>query len=269
MMHFNYTLLSPVKEEDLRLTFGASRIVSVSEDPIALFEPTITHFKKLAIGNYFWFIADPVQWVVHAAGGMLEQMTAIKERELVGSSPELIFKHTHPEDLTHMFAFSTYWVNYFTNLSMERKPHVHATVYLRFKNAAGIYRWVMVQYADTLLDTDGRINYGLTLLTDISHIKKDGMAMMSILDTSDDSCQQFLCLDGGNLSKSNEDLPKISPRELEVLRYLAAGYSSKQIAGEFNIAIKTIDNHRQNLLHKTNTKSTGELVAYGINNGFI
>lgn len=268
-MNFEYTLLSPVKEEDLRITFGASRRVSVSEDPAVLFAPTITHFKKLAIGNYFWFIADPVNWLVHAAGGMLEQMTPIKQHELVGQSPELIFRQTHPDDLTHMFAFSNYWVNYFSSLPIERKPHVHATVYLRFKNATGIYRWVMVQYTDTLIDADGKIHYGLTLLTDVSHIKKDGIAMMSILDTYDDTCQQFLCIDGKSLSNTENVLPKISPRELEVLRYLAAGYSSKQIAAEFNIAIKTIDNHRQNLLHKTNTKSTGELVAYGINMGFI
>ena len=58
-------------------------------------------------------------------------------------------------------------------------------------------------------------------------------------------------------------------REIEVLRFFAIGYSSKQIATELNIATKTIDNHRQNLLQKTNTKSSAELVAYGINLGFI
>lgn len=54
-----------------------------------------------------------------------------------------------------------------------------------------------------------------------------------------------------------------------MLRFLTIGYSSKQIAAELNIATKTIDNHRQNLLQKTNTKSSAELVAYGINLGFI
>lgn len=268
-MHTNYTLLSPVKEEDLRITFGNSRRVSLSEDPAVLFAPTITHFKKLAIGNYFWFVADPVNWVVHSAGGMLEQITPIKKEDLIGKSPELIFRQTHPEDITHMFAFSNYWVNYFSSLSIERKPHVHATVYIRFKNAAGIYRWVMVQYTDTLIDADEKIHYGLTLVTDVSHIKKDGIAMMSILDTYEDSCQQFFCVDGKSLSGNTNNLPKISRRELEVLRYLAIGYSSKQIAAELSIAIKTTDNHRQNLLHKTNTKSTGELIAYAITMGFL
>jgi DNA-binding NarL/FixJ family response regulator len=66
-----------------------------------------------------------------------------------------------------------------------------------------------------------------------------------------------------------DTLPKITSREIEILRYLAIGYSSKQIAEELNIAVKTIDNHRQNMLRKTNTKSSPELVAFGINSGFI
>ena len=127
----------------------------------------------------------------------------------------------------------------------------------------------MIQYADTVVDDNGAIIYGLTFVTDISHIKKDGIAMMSVLDTFDNSCQQFLCIDDKNLSNPVDALPKITSREIEILRYLAIGYSSKQIAEELNIAVKTIDNHRQNMLRKTNTKSSPELVAYGINMGFI
>jgi DNA-binding CsgD family transcriptional regulator len=131
------------------------------------------------------------------------------------------------------------------------------------------YKWVMVQYVDQILNEAGMIIYGLTLVTDISHIKNDGVAMMSILDTYDDSCQLFFCSDGVALPDIDTVLPKISQREIEVLRYLAVGYSSKQIAAELKIAVKTIDNHRQSLLRKTNTKSSGELVAYGINRGYI
>jgi DNA-binding CsgD family transcriptional regulator len=64
-------------------------------------------------------------------------------------------------------------------------------------------------------------------------------------------------------------LPKLTNREIEVLHYLATGSSSKQIAAALNIAIKTIDNHRQNMLHKMASKSTGELVGYAIRAGFI
>jgi len=131
------------------------------------------------------------------------------------------------------------------------------------------YYWVMVQYPDGILDSDNQFAYGLVIVSDISHIKKEGKPMMSILDTYDDSCQQFFCLDGKNLTGPDYVLPKLTPREIEILHYLAIGYSSKQIASQLNVSIKTIDNHRQNMLHKTFSKSSAELVNYCISMGYV
>jgi hypothetical protein len=48
---------------------------------------------------------------------------------------------------------------------------VRATIYLRLLNKKKVYSWVMIQYADTVVDDNGAIIYGLTFVTDISHIK--------------------------------------------------------------------------------------------------
>jgi len=261
-------ILTPVQREDFRENFGGNTALE-HLDPLEHFQPTINLFKKLAVGKYFWFIADTTSGNVNDTGGMLEKILPIKKDELVKQSPELLFKSSHPDDITRMFAFTNYWVNFFLSLPPERRRDVHPTIYIRMLNPEQQYKWVMVQYVDNVIDAEGKIAYGLTLVTDISHIKKEGVAMMSILDSYEESCQHFFCADGNMLPDTDSILPNISVRELEVLKHLAIGYSSKQIAAELNIAIKTIDNHRQSLLRKTNTKSTGELVAYGINMGYI
>ncbi|MEO7313703.1 MAG: LuxR C-terminal-related transcriptional regulator [Ginsengibacter sp.] len=56
---------------------------------------------------------------------------------------------------------------------------------------------------------------------------------------------------------------------MEVIGFLAIGYSSKQIDAEIKIAVNTVDNHRQSMLKKTNSKSTGELVNFAIKAGFV
>ncbi|MFN8306599.1 MAG: helix-turn-helix transcriptional regulator [Ferruginibacter sp.] len=268
-MNSGFKLLSPVKEDEFRLTFGHTQVIENGINPVEIFATAIDHIKKMAFSTYFWFIADTVKWVIHASGGSLEKMMPIRESEFTGYPPDILFKNIHPEHVTSMFAFSNYWVSYFSALPDERKPYVKASMYLRMLNAKNNYNWFMIQYADNLIDDTGKIIYGLTVVTDISHIKREGDAMMSILDTYDDSCQQFLCFDGKSVHGNQVILPALSKREIEVLYYLAAGHSSKQIAAELNIALKTIDNHRQNMLRKTNTKSTGELVAFGINMGYI
>lgn len=261
-------LLTPVKREDFKENFSAGAHIG-NVQPQEHFAPVIEQIKKLAIGNYFWFIADAVKGMGVSVGGMMEKMVAIKEDEFLQHPPDLLFRRGHPEDMARMFAFTNHWISFFMGLSPERRQYVRPTMYIRMMNPNDEYKWVMVQYVDQILNDAGMIIYGLTLVTDISHIKKEGVAMMSILDTYDDSCQLFFCSDGVALPDTDTVLPKISQREIEVLRYLAVGYSSKQIAAELKIAVKTIDNHRQSLLRKTNTKSSGELVAYGINRGYI
>ena len=261
-------LLTPVKREDFKENFGGNTNIAHIR-PEEHFSQTINYFKRLAPGPYFWFIADTTKGTMHAVGGMLKKILPIKEEEFVNNSAEILFRNSHPEDITRLFAFTNYWITYYMNLPPERKTQVRPTIYIRMLNPQQLYKWVMIQYADNIFDATGSIAYGLTLVTDISHIKKDGVAMMSILDAHDDSCQHFFCSDGVAVADENTVLPNISAREIEVLRFLAVGYSSKQIAAELNLSVKTVDNHRQSLLRKTNNKNTGELVAYGINMGFI
>ncbi|MBL0357547.1 MAG: helix-turn-helix transcriptional regulator [Chitinophagaceae bacterium] len=267
-MRNNKPILTPVKREDFKENFGGNTAVE-NIQPQEYFQPTINLFKKLAVGKYFWFIADTAKGIFHSSGGMLDKILPIKGQDMANNSPEFLFRNSHPDDITRMFSFTNYWILFFMGLPPERKRHVHPTIYIRMLNPEQQYKWVMVQYADNITDAEGRIAYGLTFVTDISHIKKDGAAMMSILDSYDESCQHFFCADGNTFPDTSMVLPNVSNREIEVLKYLAIGYSSKQIAAELNIAVKTTDNHRQNLLRKTNTKSSGELVAYGINMGYI
>ena len=231
-----------------------------------LFEASIRQVEKFAVGNYFWFIADAKKGVTAAAGGMLEKLLPIAMKDFVQHTPEILFRNIHLEDLPKMIAFSNYWI---TKLCKERRTHVRPTIYIRLLSKAGAYHWMMIQFTDEVFDNKNNLCYGFTLVTDISHIKKEGPAMMSLLNTKEESCQLFYCNETNLVEDRRENLPKITPREMEVLKLLSIGYSSKQIAGSLKRSIKTIDNHRQNLLRKTSTKTTGGLVAYGISMGYI
>lgn len=261
-------LLEPVLEKDFQPNFSRGADQS-GINPFEHYKTLIGHSSRLAVGPYFWFIADTVNGVAHSAGGMLEDMMPFSMKDFMENSTTTLFQNSHPTDITRLFAFTNHWVQYYMRLPAEKKPYVHATIYLRMLNRNQEYRWVMVQYADSLFNKEGNLVYGLTLVTDISHIKQDGEAMMSVLDATDQSCQHFYCTAEQELTSEMMELPLISKREREVLCLLAKGYGSKQIAAELKIAVKTTDHHRQSLLRKTNTKNTGELVAKAISSGLI
>lgn len=51
----------------------------------------------------------------------------------------------------------------------------------------------------------------------------------------------------------------LSPREMDILRYLVEGLTSHEIGMKLSIAKKTVDNHRTNILSKTGAKNIGAL----------
>ncbi len=62
---------------------------------------------------------------------------------------------------------------------------------------------------------------------------------------------------------------KISKREKEILYLICQGNSNNEIAESLFISPKTVDNHRTNLLSKTNTKNAANLVMFAIKHKII
>jgi DNA-binding CsgD family transcriptional regulator len=262
------SLLRPISVETHRKNFIFSSHLNEPIDLAKEFGPTLEQFEKFAVGRYFWFILDFIKWKHIFGGGEIEKMTGLMTSDFMDGDPQRLHDITHPQDLAQVFAFSNFWVNFYIGLPRERRPHVKMSLYFRIMNQEKEYYWIMVQYPSGILDANDQFVYGLVVATDISHIKKDGKPMMSILDTFDGNCQQFFCTNENNIT-ANEVLHPLTLREIEILRYLAGGYSSKLIASQLNLAVKTVDNHRQNMLHKTLTKTSAELVNFCTRMGYL
>jgi two-component system, NarL family, response regulator DegU len=74
------------------------------------------------------------------------------------------------------------------------------------------------------------------------------------------------------LSSKSESEPFISPltpREIEILEFIAKGYLNKQIAAELGISEQTIKNHVTSILRKLNANARTEAVVVAIKQGLI
>lgn len=61
----------------------------------------------------------------------------------------------------------------------------------------------------------------------------------------------------------------LTTRELEVVTHVVDGLSNKEIADKLHISVRTIDTHKNNILHKLGLKSSIELVKYAIKNKLV
>jgi two-component system invasion response regulator UvrY len=65
-----------------------------------------------------------------------------------------------------------------------------------------------------------------------------------------------------NNDQVNPDINNLSDREMQIVRSLKEGLSSKEIASELSISLKTVEVHRHNILKKLKLKNTVSLINF-------
>ena len=68
---------------------------------------------------------------------------------------------------------------------------------------------------------------------------------------------------------SEENYDKLTPREQEVMRLVAQGLSTKEIAAKLFISPKTVENHRTKIMEKLGFDNVVDLVKYAAKLGII
>ena len=70
-------------------------------------------------------------------------------------------------------------------------------------------------------------------------------------------------------AKTVFDVDPLTPREREVLKLIAEGKSSKEIAQLLFISVPTANNHRANIMEKLGLNKATDLVKYAIRKGYV
>ena len=61
----------------------------------------------------------------------------------------------------------------------------------------------------------------------------------------------------------------LSPRELEVLRWYARGYSLREIGEQLGLSVKTVDTYKTRIMEKLGFQKKSELIAYAAKHGLF
>ncbi len=132
----------------------------------------------------------------------------------------------------------------------------------RIRKKDGSYIKVLRQSAVFEKDKSGKLISNISIISDISFI-----------DTSDKVQWKFDApgLDQKKFRKcvGEEYSDFFSKREEEVLRYLSLGHTSSDIAASLHISKHTVDGHRRNMLHKSHSSNTVELIHFSKTNGIL
>ena len=62
---------------------------------------------------------------------------------------------------------------------------------------------------------------------------------------------------------------RLTPREREVVQLLAEGKSTKEVAVDLGLSVKTAETHRSNIMRKLQLHSVSDLVLYAVRNNIV
>jgi DNA-binding CsgD family transcriptional regulator len=81
--------------------------------------------------------------------------------------------------------------------------------------------------------------------------------------------QPLLALGTRTASAADDSAPPLTPREKEILSWVAQGLQNKEIADKLQISLATVRNHIHNILEKLDVHSKLEALALSFRNGWI
>ncbi len=141
----------------------------------------------------------------------------------------------------------------------QHKDHIFSFNY-RIKNGKGQYVNLLQRNSFIQSDENGLPLLSLGVVTNINHFKIEN-PVIQLVEKVDSATGKVEAV-----SKSTyyfeDDFRMFSKREMEVLRYLTEGWTSKQIATKLFISEYTVINHKRNLHHKSNTQNTASLISF-------
>lgn len=213
------------------------------------------------VGDFYYFIFD--------IKALKFDVMSKEVKQVLGYNPEDLdltglLEKIHPEDYPWFLNFESKVGEFFSTLSLEQIPNYKVRYDYRVRKSDGAYIRILQQVISIDYDGNGHVFRTLVVHTDISHLKTEGVPVLSFIGLN--GHPSFIDVAAEKLFKPTSFL---SPREREVLLMLADGKKSKEIASRLFISIDTVNTHRKKILAKTGALNTVDLIRRATRDGWI
>lgn len=174
-----------------------------------------------------------------------------------------LYGNVHSDDLPKIIFLNARFLEIVLESSEENRLNIHLHHPIKIKQHDGKYRWFQCTTKISRLDKNLKPAITVTTLVDITDVKKDNSIIGRVEHPKLGSIflNTFLLLNGG--------ISPISGREIDILKKLAKGMTSKRIAEEFEISPETVNRHRKKILKKLKTSNMIDAICIAKDKGLI
>lgn len=228
-----------------------------------------------ARGEFYYYVIDSPTLTFDIVSPSTESLLGIPPEEV--TLPGLI-ERVHPDDVAFMIRCEDVVAHFLKNcIPAEKMVRYKISYCLRERTVRHGYRLFLLQTITMRTTTDGALLKVFGSHTDITHLTDTNPRRLSFiglrgepsymdLDVFDPRIfEDFEPYAAGNRMMASP----YSPRELEIIRLMALGMTTQEIATRLFLSANTIETHRKNILRKSTCKNTTELVVHCIWSGYI
>lgn len=190
--------------------------------------------------------------------------------EMHGFDPETltfndILGAIHPDDIDFVIKAEAFLTRFFfENVGREKLLKYKISYSHRCRIKSGEY--VLYNHQALMLTMDDKGGYGksLNIHTRIDHLSNFNTYKISLIGLNGEP--SFMNLD---LDEENKESKEFSKREIDIIKLIGSGLNNKEIAEKLFISPLTVKKHRNNILNKSDSKNTAELIKNCIIQGLI
>ncbi|MEZ0450718.1 LuxR C-terminal-related transcriptional regulator [Sphingobacterium thalpophilum] len=218
--------------------------------------------EMLSIGPFYYYVINVADNSIHQ---IHENLLPILGAKAYPKTVKDIIDYIHPNDLEFVFEAEKATLVKMESMGFGKGRLFRTSYCFRMRTADGSYRLFHHQGIHLGQNDAGRITTALNIHTDIHHITDINNKLVLIKAIGErDYCQVDL-----SQTTAKRQPPELSRREMEILRLLAQGFTSQQIAESLFISPQTVRVHRKNLLKKTESSNSGCLIKKSIEFGLL
>lgn len=206
--------------------------------------------KKLASTGQFLHIANITHMKIVYRSEGCHKFFGVEPEEV---DPGIYLERTHPQDIMRHSLGRSKLLRMGNEMFINKKGKLLLSSCFKTLNAHGEYRELLYQLFICYFNEPLPAVYSLQINTDVTDLKEST------------KCDHFYVGDDDQLFRyPDKELLcvglSLTDRESEIIRLIAQGLDSEQIAERLFLSVHTINTHRRNILDKTGHRSTHELV---------
>jgi DNA-binding CsgD family transcriptional regulator len=223
-----------------------------------------------AAGPFYFYIIDFFDMSISNISSGFKNAHGIEPESIKTIND--ILSLVHPDDMAFVSEAEKKAFGFiYESIGADKITRYKESYNLRFKTAEGDYQLFNHQSVILTADENGNFIKSLNIHTNINHITKRNNFKFSLIGLEGEpsflNMNVFEDQDSKEADSTSEH--SFSKKELEIIKWIAKGKETKEIAEKLFVAIDTIKTHRKNILKKSGCSNSAELIARSMSEGWI